>query len=124
MFGFKDQRGSLVGDCLLSAAWRSYAGAFTFQYRQRLVYNIFLSDVKERKLPLTDDLKLEQLLTTDSEVQKWVGENLPADEHSIQNGILTTRSSRFPLCIDPQQQAVTWIKSKEAANNLVIKTFS
>ena len=40
----------------------------------------------------------------------WVSKGLPADQHSIQNGILTTKSSRFPLCIDPQQQAVNWIK--------------
>lgn len=29
------------------------------------------------------------------------------------NGILTTLASRFPLCIDPQQQAVTWLKVRE-----------
>jgi dynein heavy chain len=30
----------------------------------------------------------------------------------VQNGILTTRASRWPLCIDPQLQAVNWIKKK------------
>jgi len=39
-------------------------------------------------------------------VQGWISKGLPADDHSVQNGILTTKSSRFPLCIDPQQQAV------------------
>ena len=29
------------------------------------------------------------------------------------NGILTPQGSRFQLCIDPQQQAVTWIKNRE-----------
>lgn len=42
---------------------------------------------------------------------------------SIQNGILTTRASRFPLCVDPQQQALGWIKKREAQNNLKILTF-
>lgn len=46
---------------------------------------------------------------------------MPPDELSVQNGILTTRGSRFPLCIDPQQQALNWIKKKEENNNLKVK---
>lgn len=49
---------------------------------------------------------------------------MPADDHSIQNGILTTKSSRFPLCVDPQQQAVTWIKRTYADQNLTVKSLS
>ena len=44
---------------------------------------------------------------------RWVADGLPADAHSVMNGILTTQGSRFQLCIDPQQQAVTWIKNRE-----------
>lgn len=55
---------------------------------------------------------------------RWTSEGLPPDELSVQNGILTMRASRFPLCIDPQQQAIAWIKKREAANNLKILTFS
>lgn len=39
------------------------------------------------------------------------------------NGILVTRSARWPLCVDPQMQIVTWLKKKEekavAAGQLV-----
>lgn len=42
---------------------------------------------------------------------------------SVQNGILSTKGSRFPLCIDPQQQAINWIKRREQKRNLKIVTF-
>lgn len=54
---------------------------------------------------------------------RWGSEGLPPDELSVQNGILTTRGSRFPLCIDPQQQALNWIKKKEE-KNLKVKSFT
>lgn len=53
--------------------------------------------------------------------RRWNSEGLPPDELSIQNGILTTRASRFPLCIDPQQQALRWIRKKEEQSNLKVK---
>jgi dynein heavy chain len=59
-------------------------------------------DAASRALPLTAPLRLEALLTSDVEVAQWAGERLPGDELSVQNGILTTRANRWPLCIDPQ----------------------
>ena len=55
---------------------------------------------------------------------RWGSEGLPPDELSVQNGILTSRGSRFPLCIDPQQQALNWIKKKEEKNNLKVKSIT
>jgi len=49
---------------------------------------------------------------------------LPNDELSKQNGIIIEKSKRFPLIIDPQNQARTWLermfKSKaEEANKWI-----
>lgn len=43
---------------------------------------------------------------------------MPGDELSLQNGILTVHALRYPLCIDPQQQALRWILNMENQNNL------
>ena len=62
---------------------------------------------------MSENLPLTEFLVDQATVGQWNLEGLPPDELSIQNGIMTTRSSRFPLMIDPQGQAIHWIKTRE-----------
>lgn len=89
-----------------------------------MVFEDWLNDIIERNIPMTLPFKLDTSLSTDVEVSTWSSEGLPPDELSVQNGILTVRASRFPLCIDPQQQALYWIRKREARNNLKILSFN
>ncbi|TWW60421.1 Dynein heavy chain 10, axonemal [Takifugu flavidus] len=119
----KQRRVHLLGDCLISAAFLSYAGAFSSDFRKEMIYELWVNDVLSRAIPMSQPFKLEYLLTDEVEICRWGSEGLPPDELSVQNGILTTRGSRFPLCIDPQQQALNWIKKKEE-KNLKISSFN
>ncbi|XP_074463065.1 dynein axonemal heavy chain 10 [Larus michahellis] len=114
----------LLGDCLLCAAFLSYEGAFSWEFRNEMIYQVWQEDILSREIPLSQPFSLESLLTNEVEVSRWVSQGLPPDELSVQNGILTTYASRFPLCIDPQQQALHWIKKKEKKNNLRIASFN
>ncbi|KAG5468030.1 hypothetical protein LSCM4_01117 [Leishmania orientalis] len=121
-------RSRLVGDCLAGAAFLSYLGAFTYPYRQEALENVWLPDLRSRSIPLTDGFDVRQLLTNDVAVSQWASDGLPSDVLSVQNGILTSVSTdytgkgkragkiRFPLCIDPQMQAVRWIKRQHQGN--------
>lgn len=110
---FKNDKTRLVGDCLSGASFLSYSGPFNFVLRKKMIFEHWKLDLTEREIPSNEDFKLELFLTNEVEVSKWGAEGLPSDELSIQNGILTTFASRWPLCIDPQMQAVSWIKEKE-----------
>ena len=120
----KVYRVRLLGDCLLSAAFLSYVGAFSWEFRHQMLMDDWQTDILKKSIPLSEPFKLESLLTNDVEISKWTSESLPPDELSIQNGILTCQATRYPLCIDPQQQAFNWIKKKEEKNNLRISTFT
>ncbi|KAG7249870.1 hypothetical protein CRUP_024798, partial [Coryphaenoides rupestris] len=50
----------------------------------------------------------------------WNTEGLPRDTVSTENGILVTRGRRWPLMIDPQDQANRWIRSKETKHGLKV----
>ncbi|KAG9351776.1 hypothetical protein JZ751_023027 [Albula glossodonta] len=120
----KQRRVRLLGDCLVCAAFLSYEGAFSWDFRNEMVYEVWQRDVLERGIPLSQPFRIENLLTDEVEISRWGSEGLPPDELSVQNGILTTRASRFPMCIDPQQQALNWIKKKEEKSNLKISSFN
>jgi dynein heavy chain len=92
--------------------------------REKMIFEDWKPDLISRKIPNKESFKLETFLTDDVEVSRWTAEGLPSDELSIQNGILTTSASRWPLCIDPQMQAVSWIKEKEKKNNVLVMTFN
>ncbi|KAM4616801.1 dynein axonemal heavy chain 10 [Polymixia lowei] len=120
----KQRRVRLLGDCLICAAFLSYEGAFSWEFRNEMVYEVWEKDVQQSGIPLSQPFRVESLLTDEVEISRWGSEGLPPDELSVQNGILTTRASRFPMCIDPQQQALNWIKKKEEKNNLKMSSFN
>ena len=62
---------------------------------------------------MTENLNVISFTVDPATIADWNMEGLPTDPLSIQNGILITQASRFPLLIDPQGQALSWIKSRE-----------
>lgn len=118
------KRVRLLGDSLLGSGFLSYACAFNFDFRQRMLYENWLPDLRLKEIPVSSDFSLQGLLTSEVEIAQWGSEGLPPDELSVQNGILTTQASSFPLCIDPQQQALKWILEREKKHKIKVCTFN
>ena len=108
----------LVGDVALGCSFISYCGPYNQEFRTLLLNTYFYDDCISRGIPVTPNLDIIPFLTSEAEMGEWNLEGLPTDGLSIQNGILVTRSGRWPLLIDPQGQAHKWISNREAANDL------
>ena len=110
---FQATKMQLVGDVAKACAFVSYCGPFNSHFRNKLINDYFGSDLLERQIPLSQDMEMTNFLVNQATVGEWSLQGLPSDDLSIQNGIMVTRSTRYPLMIDPQSQAVSWIKRKE-----------
>jgi len=113
---FSETKRRLVGDCAAACAFVCYSGPFNQEFRRYLIEDKCIADCQKRSVPITAGLDVISFMVDIGTIGDWNMQGLPADPLSTQNGILVTRSSRFPLMIDPQGQALGWIKNKEAAN--------
>jgi dynein heavy chain len=107
----------LVGDVFLSSACISYFGAFDSKYRE-LATTEWLAGCKEVEIPCSEVFSLVKIMGDPVQIRQWNVEALPTDDLSVENGILVTRAKRWPLMIDPQEQANKWVKNMEARNGL------
>uniref|UniRef100_A0AAV2MDL9 AAA+ ATPase domain-containing protein n=1 Tax=Knipowitschia caucasica TaxID=637954 RepID=A0AAV2MDL9_KNICA len=110
---YKKQQLTLCGDVLITTAFVAYMGYFPLQYRTELLNNSWIPFLQSKKvsIPLTDGLDPVLMLTDDATVAAWHNHSLPNDRMSIENAAILTTSERWPLVIDPQQQAIKWIQN-------------
>ena len=111
---FADLKRRLVGDCAVACAFVSYCGPFNQDFRSYMTKQKFVTDCERLSVPVTPGLDTIDFMVDVGTIGDWNIEGLPTDNLSIQNGIMVTRSSRYPLLVDPQGQAISWIRNKEA----------
>jgi dynein heavy chain len=115
----EDKR-NMLGNTVLAAGFLAYVGCFTHEYRQRLLNN-WKQFLRTVNMAFSHDWSLQKILGDSLRIRTWNIQGLPADDLSIDNGIISTYpDSRWPLIIDPQTQGNRWIKNKEKDNSLKV----
>merc|ERR1719409_1078138 len=114
----------LVGDVSLCCGFVSYCGPFNATFRDKILNQSLRSDCEERGIPMSGTVDPVRFLIDEAVLGQFALENLPTDTLSLQNGLMTTKATRWPIMIDPQNQANTWIKNRETPNGLNTTTLS
>eukprot|EP00948_MAST-09A_sp_MAST-9A-sp1_P000520 g520.t1 len=110
---------NVPGDVFIASSCISYFGAFTGSYRKKMV-DYWSKATVDREVPITEGADLNETLGIPVEIKGWQIQGLPSDEVSRENGILVKIADRWPLMIDPQEQAKGWIKNMQRDNNLQV----
>uniref|UniRef100_A0A2K6FZX0 Dynein axonemal heavy chain 6 n=1 Tax=Propithecus coquereli TaxID=379532 RepID=A0A2K6FZX0_PROCO len=116
---FEEELSNITGNVFIAAACVAYYGAFTAQYRQTLI-ECWIQYCQSLEIPIDPAFSLINTLGDPYEIRQWNTDGLPRDTISTENGILVTQGRRWPLMIDPQDQANRWIRNKESRNGLKI----
>lgn len=116
---FQEEIANVVGNVFVAAACVAYFGAFTAQYRQLLI-ECWIESCLVLDIPIGPSFSLINILGDPHEIRQWNTDGLPRDLISTENGILVTQGRRWPLMIDPQDQANHWIRNKESKSGLKV----
>ena len=114
----------IMGDVLIAAGSVAYLGAFTADFRKDMVdeWNQLLH---VNEIPHTDGCSIHTTLADPVSVRAWQIAGLPSDQLSTENALILRKARRWPLMIDPETQANSWIRTMERPNNIeVIKLSS
>ena len=100
----------LVGDCLVAAGMIAYSGPFTAKYRADLEEEWY-QKIKQLGIKVSEGVSMKKIMEDPVTIKTWTMASLPSDNLSIENAIIIFTSRRWPLMIDPQNQANKFIKN-------------
>ncbi|KPA85080.1 putative dynein heavy chain [Leptomonas pyrrhocoris] len=104
------QLSALPLQVFMASACVAYFGAFTPAFRQRLIAE-WKAELTSRGLEV-GGFSLTSVLGDPVDTLNWQVNGLPSDETSTENAIVALLSCaprRWPLFIDPQEQAMKWL---------------
>jgi len=103
---------SLLGDCILSAAFITYLGPFEGTYRMKIMRETWQPLISAYQIKQTTNFSLKEILGEVNQLAEWGINGLPNENVSYENMIIIEESKRkmYPVLIDPQGQALKYFR--------------
>ena len=77
------------------------------------LYLLLTGQIQKLEVPFSPNFSFCDFMVDPTKVREWNIQGLPSDSFSTENGVIVSRGRRWPLMVDPQGQAIKWIKSME-----------
>jgi len=103
---------TLVGDCLLAAAFITYAGPFYPSYRHYLLETQWLPLIHASPIPLSETFNVIELMVTREETLHLEDEHLATQEFYVQNALILEHTKTWPVLVDPQTLGADWLMTR------------
>ena len=109
---------NVLGDIILASAYLTYLGVFPEKYRT-LLKNEWADLLKKKGIQFNPKFDFLNFISNQNEIQNWKIFGLPDDVTMVENAVIMKYSLRPSLIIDPQDQAIDWIKNmlSDSENN-------
>ena len=120
---FVTQMACLVGDCLFTAAFLAYIGFFDHYYR-RYLQTEWRDAIDAINLKRRPELRFAEFLSSPSERLEWEKQGLPSDELCVENALIMKNYNRYPLVIDPSDQALKFVMNHYSSRKIQRTSFA
>ena len=100
---------NILGNTILASGYLTYFGVFPGKYREEL-RNEWTSILSKKNIVYNPRFDFLTFISNANEVQNWKIFGLPDDNTFVENAIIMKYSFSPSLLIDPQDQAIDWIK--------------
>jgi len=108
---------NLTGNTILAAGILTYFGVFSGKYRDDLLKNYWIPILNKKEIQISEKFEFLEFISNSREIQDWVMQGLPNDNTFKENAVIIKYSLNFALIIDPQDQALIWIKNMQKSAN-------
>ncbi|EAR99019.2 dynein heavy chain 7, axonemal protein (macronuclear) [Tetrahymena thermophila SB210] len=105
---------NFLGDMLIAVGAVSYFGPLSGEFRKRIVSEKWKPKILEQNIVCSSIFSLLKCLGDPLQAQEWVIHGLPFDETSQENIIIMNNSRNYPLFLDPQKQAIRFLRKYES----------
>ncbi|KAF8280778.1 dynein heavy chain, cytosolic [Trypanosoma cruzi] len=123
--GFDSEVRTILGDCILAAASLAYFGYFDEHARQSLLFPRWRQCLQQLQIPFREDFRsVVEYLVTPQERLSWEQYGLLKDHLCVENAMILSRCQRYPLLIDPNGVAVTFLLQRYSKDKINTTSFS